>query len=93
MASVSADVLRRSGEEEGNNAHMEQEMLVDPAQHGAGSVPAADSAANIPEGHNGPRGKQPEHSEEEIRNQSDALRNAGGSGSSDRSASPPGGGR
>ncbi len=66
MASVSADVLRRSGEEEGNNAHMEQEMLVDPAQHGAGSVPAADSAANIPEGHNGPRGEQPEHSEEEI---------------------------
>ena len=69
MASVSADVLRRSGEEEGNNAHMEQETLVDPAQHGAGSVPAANSAANIPEGHNGPRGEQPEHSEEEIRNQ------------------------
>jgi hypothetical protein len=92
MASVSAEVLRRSGEEEGNNAHMEQEMLVDPAQHGAGSVPAADSAANIPKGHNRPRGEQPEHSEEEIRNQSDVPRNAVGSGGPDRSASPPGGG-
>ncbi len=32
----------------------EPEIVVNPAQDGAGSVPAACSAANIPEGHNGP---------------------------------------
>ncbi len=50
MASVPADVSGRSGEEEGESAAMEQENVVDPAQHGAGSVPAGDSAANLPEG-------------------------------------------
>ncbi len=83
MAIVSVDVSRRSGEEESDNAHMEQEMVVDPAQHSDGSVPAADSAANIPEGHNGHGDEQPEHPDEEIRNQPEAPRNAGGSGGSD----------
>ena len=91
MASVSADVLRRSGEEEGNNAHMEQETLVDPAQHGAGSVPAADSAANIPKGHNGSSGERLNDVNDEISDHADASRHAGGSGSQERAAPPPGG--
>jgi hypothetical protein len=40
MASVPADVSRRSEEEEGNLADMEQEDVVNSAQHGAGPVPA-----------------------------------------------------
>jgi hypothetical protein len=32
---------------------MEQEDVVNLAQYGAGSVPAGDSSANLPEGHNG----------------------------------------
>jgi hypothetical protein len=67
MASASADVSRSTGEEGGNNVHEEQEMVVNPARHGAGSVPAPDPAANIPEGQKGPGGEQPERSEEEIR--------------------------
>jgi hypothetical protein len=92
MASVRADVSHRPGEEEGEPANMEQEMVVDPAQHGAGSVPAGDSAANIPEGHDGPGGKRSENVDEEICDQSEASRNAGGIGGPDRSAFPPGGG-
>jgi hypothetical protein len=67
-------------------------MVVDPAQHGAGSVPSGDSAANIPEGHNGSGGERPENVNNEIRNQSEVSGNAGGRGGPDRSASPPGGG-
>jgi hypothetical protein len=78
MAGVCADVSRRSGEEEGEPTDVEQEMVDDPAQHGAGSVPAGDSAANIPEGHNGSRGKRPENVNNEIRDQSEASHNAGG---------------
>jgi hypothetical protein len=54
MASISADVSRNAGEEGGNNVCVEQEMVVDPAQNGTGSAPAADSAANIPEARTGP---------------------------------------
>ncbi len=38
-AGVPADVSRRSEEEEGNLAGIEQEDMVEPAQHGSGSVP------------------------------------------------------
>jgi hypothetical protein len=48
MAGVPADVSRRSEEEEGNLADMEQEDVVNSAQHGAGSVPAGDFSANLP---------------------------------------------
>ncbi len=40
-AGVPADVSRRSEEEEGNLAGMEQEDVVEPAHHGSGFVPAA----------------------------------------------------
>jgi hypothetical protein len=92
MASVPADVSRRSEEEEGNLADMEQEDMVNSAQHGAGSVPAGDSSANLPEGHNGSEGEQLNDVNDEIRDRAGASRNAGGSGSQDRSASLPGGG-
>jgi hypothetical protein len=49
-AGVPADVSRRSEEEEGNLAGMEQENVVDPAQHGSSSVPAGDFSANLPAG-------------------------------------------
>jgi hypothetical protein len=92
MAGVPADVSRRPGEEEDKPADMEQEMVVDPAQHGAGSVPAGNFAANLPEGHNGPGGERPDNINDEVRDQADASRNAGGSSGPDRSTSPPGGG-
>jgi hypothetical protein len=92
MACVPADVSRRSEEEEGNLADMEQEDVVNSAQHGAGSVPAGDSSANLPEGHNGSAGERLNDVNNEIRDHADALRNAGGSGGQDRCASPPGGG-
>ncbi len=57
-AGVPADVSRRSEEEEGNLADMEQEDMGDSAQHGACSVPADDSTANLPEGHNGSAGER-----------------------------------
>jgi hypothetical protein len=69
MASLRADedVVRSSGEEGGNDrSHAEQEMVVNPAQDGARSVPAAGSTASMPEGRNGPGGEQPEHPDEEI---------------------------
>jgi hypothetical protein len=44
-AGVPADVSRRSEEEEGNLAGMEQEEVVETAQHGSGSVPAGDFSA------------------------------------------------
>jgi hypothetical protein len=78
--------------EEGKLADMEQEDVVNSAQHGAGSVPAGDSSANLPEGHNGSSGERLNDVNDEIRDQADALRNAGGNGGQDRSASPPGGG-
>jgi hypothetical protein len=92
MASVPADVSCRSEEEEGNLADMEQEDMVNSAQHGAGSVPADDSSANLPEGHNRSKGERLNDENDEIRDRADASRNAGSSGSQDRSASPPGGG-
>jgi hypothetical protein len=92
MASVPADVSRRSEEEEGNLAGMEQEDVVDSAQHGAGSVPAGDSSANLPEGHNGSSGERLNDVNDEIRDHADASRHAGSSGGQDRSASPSGGG-
>jgi hypothetical protein len=92
MAGVPADVSRRSEEEEGNLADMEQEDMVNSAQHGAGSVPASDSSANLPEGHNGSEEERLNDVNDEIRDHADASRNPGGSGSQDRSASPPGGG-
>jgi hypothetical protein len=58
MAGVPADVSRRFEEEEGNLANMEQEDVVNSAQHGAGSVPAGDSSANLPEGHKGSAGER-----------------------------------
>ncbi len=84
--SVPADFSGRSGEEEGEPADMEQEMVVDPAQHRAGSVPAGDSAANLPKGHNGSGGERPENINDKIRDQADASRNAGGSSGPERSA-------
>jgi hypothetical protein len=81
-----------SEEEEGNLADMEQEDVVNSAQHGAGSVPAGDSSANLPEGHNGSEGERLNDVNDEIRDHAYASRDAGGSGSQDRSASPPGGG-
>jgi hypothetical protein len=92
MAGVPADVSRRSEEEEGNLADMEQEDMVDSAQHGAGSVPADDSAANLPEGHNGSAGERFNDVNNEIRDHADASHNAGGSGGQDCSPPPPGGG-
>ena len=92
MAGVPADVSRRSEEEEGNLADMEQEDVVNSAQHGAGSVPAGDSSANLPEGHNRAEGERLDDINDEIRDQADASRNAGGSSGPDCPASPPGGG-
>ena len=92
MAGVPADVSRRSEEEEGNLADMEQEDMVDSAQHGAGSVPAGDSSANLPEGHNGSEGERLNDVNDEICDRADASPNTGSSGSQDRSAPPPGGG-
>jgi hypothetical protein len=92
MAGVPADVSRRSEEEEGNLADMEQEDVVNSAQHGAGSVPAGDYPANLPEGLNGSEGERLNNVNNEIRDQADAPRNAGSSSGQDHSASPPGGG-
>ncbi len=92
MAGIPADVSHRSEEEEGNLADMEQDYVVNSAQHGAGSVPAGHSSANLTEGHNGSVGERLNDVNDEIRDQADALRNAGGNGGQDRSASPPGGG-
>ncbi len=92
MASVPADVSRRSEEEEGNLAGMEKEDVIDPAQHGAASVPAGNSPANLNEGHNGSLGELLHDVNDEIRDHVDASRHAGGSGGQDRSASPSGGG-
>jgi hypothetical protein len=71
---------------------MEQEDVVNSAQHGAGSVPAGDSSANLSEGHNGSSGERLNDVNDKIRDHADVLCNAGDSGSQDRSASPPGGG-
>ncbi len=46
-AGVSADVSRRPEEEEDNLAGMEQEEVIETAQHGSGSVPANDISANL----------------------------------------------
>ena len=92
MASVPADVSCRSEEEEGNLASMEQENVVDPAQHGSGSVPAGDFSANLPEGHNGSSGELLNDVNDEISDHADASRHVGGSGSQERAAPPPGGG-
>ncbi len=92
MAGVPADVSRRSEEEEGNLADMEQEDVVNSAQHGAGSVPAGDFSANLPEGHSGSSGERLNDVNDEIHDHADALRNAGGNGGQDRSTSPSGGG-
>ena len=64
MASLSVDDDVRSTEEEGGNdrSHVVLELVVNPVHNDAGSAPPASAAANMPEGHNGPRGKQPEHS-------------------------------
>jgi hypothetical protein len=91
MASVPADVSRRSEEEEGNLAGMEQEDVIDLAQHGAGAVPAGDSSANLPEGHNSSSGERLNDVNDEIRDHANASRHAGGSGGQDRSASRPAG--
>jgi hypothetical protein len=93
MAGIPADVSRRSGEEEGDLALMEQEDVVNPAQHGAGSVTPGDPTVNLPEGHNGSEGERLDDVNNEIRNQADASRNAGGSSGPDRAAFPPSGGR
>ncbi len=90
-AGVPADVSRRSGEEEGNLAGMEQEDMVEPAQHGSGSVPAGDFSANLPEGHNGSSGERLNDVNDEISDHADASRHAGGSGSQERATSPTGG--
>ncbi len=91
-AGVPTDVSRRSEEEEGNLAGMEQEDVVDPAQHGAGSVPVGDSSANLPEGHNGSSRERINDVNDEISDHADASRHAGGNGGQDRAAPPPGGG-
>ncbi len=65
-AGVPADVSRRSEEEEDNLAGTEQEEVIKTAQHGSGSVPANDSSANLPEGHNGSSGEQLNDVEDEI---------------------------
>jgi hypothetical protein len=91
-AGVPSDVSRRSKEEEGNLAGMEQEDVVDTAQHGSGSVPAGDFSANLPEGHNGSSGEWLHDVNNEISDHADASRHAGGNGSQERTAPPPGGG-
>ena len=83
--------LRMSKEEEGNLAGMEQEEVIETAQHGSGSVPANDSSANLPEGHNGSSGEQLNDVKDEISDHADSSRQAGGSGSQERAAPPPGG--
>ena len=90
-AGVPADVSRRSEEEEDNLAGMEQEEVIETAQHGSGSVPANDSSANLPEGHNGSSGEQLNDVEDEISDHADSSRQAG-SGSQERAAPPSGGG-
>ena len=55
-------------------------------------MPAGDSSANLPEGHNGSSGERLNDVNDKIRDHADALCNAGGSGGQDRSASSPGGG-
>ncbi len=89
---VPADVSRRSEEEEDNLARMEQEEVIETAQHGSGSVPADDSSTNLPEGHNGSSGERLNDVEDEIPDHADSSRHAGGSGSQERAAPPPGGG-
>ncbi len=91
-AGVPADVSRRPEEEEGNLAGMEQEDVVEPAQHGSGSVPAGDFSANLPEGHNRSSGERLNDVNDEISDRADASRYAGGNGSQERAAPPPGGG-
>jgi hypothetical protein len=83
--------IRILEEEEGNLADMEQEDVVNSAQHGAGSVPAGNSSANLPEGHNGSARERLNDVNDEIPDQADAPRNAGRSSSPDHSASLPGG--
>ena len=89
-AGVPADVSRRP-EEEDNLARMEQEEVIETAQHGSGSVPAGDFSANLPEGHNGSSGERLNDVNDEISDHADASRHAGGSGSQERAAPPPGG--
>ena len=92
-AGIPADVSRRPEEEEEDNlARMEQEEVIETAQHGSGSVPAGDSSANLPEGHNGSSGEQLNDVEDEISDHADSSRHTGGSGSQEHAAPPPGGG-
>ena len=91
MASVPVDVSRRSEEEEGNLAGMEQEDVVEPAQHDSGSVPAGDFSANLPEGHNRSSGERLNDVNYEFSDHADASRHAGGSGSQERAAPRPAG--
>ncbi len=91
-AGVPADVSRRPEEEEDNLAGMEQEEVIETAQHGSGSVPAGDSSANLPVGHNGSSGERLNDVDDEISDHGDASRHAGGNGSQERAAPPPGGG-
>ncbi|MFN9655322.1 MAG: hypothetical protein ACK55Q_06305, partial [Dolichospermum sp.] len=71
---------------------MEQEEVIETAQHGSGSVPANDISANLPEGHNGSSGERLNDVEDEISDHADSSRQAGGSGSQERAAPPSGGG-
>jgi hypothetical protein len=66
--------------------------VIETAQHGSGSVPANDSSANLPEGHNGSSGERFNDIEDEISDHADSSRHAGGSGSQERAAPPPEGG-
>jgi len=61
------------------------------AQNGSGSGPAGDSSANLPEGHHGSSGERLNDIEDEISDHADSSRHAGGSGSQERAAPPPGG--
>jgi hypothetical protein len=70
---------------------MEQEDVVDPAQHCAGSVPAGDFSANLPKGHNGSSGERLNDVNDEISDHADASRHAGGNGGQDHAAPPPSG--
>ncbi len=71
-AGVPADVSRRSEEEEDNLAGMEQEEVIETAQHGSGS-----GSANLPEGHNGSSGERLNDVDDEISDHADTSRHAG----------------
>ncbi len=71
---------------------MEQEEVIETAQHGSGSVPADDSSTNLPEGHNGSSGERLNDIKDEISDHANTSRYAGGSDSQERAAPPPGGG-